>query len=234
MTDAAKPDFEQNLVDFGSARFTQLRPGQRQVLTTFADQHQHFVTSGAAVLTPAHLEALQSLVREHGYQRGRGYSLILMINEAQEGVIRNFRSTANGGSGTYDFIPSAATPGILLPVDVKLADGTTRPPATLNGLDVVGTYSEMTIVKSDFIPAGYMVLFATGGPENIQNPIAIREHPNAGLRGLRLVKGRTPDYPLIDSFYNHGFGTGVRYRGAGAVMQITANANYAAPARYAW
>lgn len=203
--------------------------------TTFADSHQHFVTNNSATLTPAHLEALQTLVREHGYKREAGYSLVLLINEAQEGTIRNFRSTANGGTGTYDFVPAQNTPSLLLPVTLRLDDnGVTRPPATLGGLPVIGAYAEMTIVKSEFIPAGYMVLFATGGPENIQNPIAIREHPKAALRGLRLVKGRTPDYPLIDSFYNQGFGTGIRYRGAGAVMQIVASATYTVPAVYAW
>lgn len=201
---------------------------------TFADNHNHFVTTASATLTPAHLESLQTLVTEHGYTRTAGYSLVLMINKAQEGTIRNFRSTANGGTGTYDFVPAVGTPALLLPTDVQYAEGVTRPPQTLRGMEVVGAYQDMTIVKNDFIPAGYMVLFVTGGPENIQNPIAIREHPQAGLRGLRLVKGRTPDYPLIDSFYQHGFGTGVRYRGAGAVMQITASGTYTVPATYAW
>ncbi len=203
--------------------------------TTFADQHNHFVTTNAAALTPAHLEALQTLVREHGYKRVAGYSLVLMINEAQEGTIRNFRSTANGGTGTYDFVPAQGTSPLLLPTDVRLDDnGVTRPPATLNGMEVVGAYSEMTIVKNEFIPAGYLVLFATGGPENIQNPIAIREHPKQALRGLRLVKGRVPDYPLIDSYYNHGFGTGIRHRGAGAILQIKVGTTYDVPAAYAW
>lgn len=197
--------------------------------TTFADNHQHFVTS--ATLTPAALEALQTLVREHGYKKSAGYRLVLMINEAQEGTVRNFRSTANGGTGTYDFIPAQGTSTLLLPTDLRTEGA--APPATLNGMEVVGGYAEMTIVKNEFIPAGYLVLFATGGAENIQNPIAIREHPNQGLRGLRLVKGRTPDYPLIDSFYNVGFGTGIRHRGAGAVLQITAGA-YAVPAAYTW
>jgi hypothetical protein len=40
VSDAAMPDFEQNLVDFGSSRFTQLRPGQRQVLAAYAEQHR--------------------------------------------------------------------------------------------------------------------------------------------------------------------------------------------------
>lgn len=202
---------------------------------TFADNHNHYVTTNNASLTPAALEALQGLVREHGYKRTNGYSLVLMINEAQEGTIRNFRSTANGGTGTYDFVPAQGTPALLLPTDVRLDDnGVTRPPASLRGMDVVGAYSEMTIVKNEFIPAGYMVLFVTGGPDNVQNPIAIREHANAGLRGLRLVKGRVADYPLIDSYYQRGFGTGMRYRGAGAVMQITASATYTVPAAYVW
>jgi hypothetical protein len=203
--------------------------------TTFADSHQHFVATNNATLAPSHLEALQTLLTEHGYSRSNGYSLVLMINEAQENAIRQFRSTANGGTGMFDFVPAQGTSPLLLPVDVRLDDnGVTRPPATLRGMDVVGAYSQMTIVKNEYIPAGYMFLFATGGPENIQNPIAVREHPNAGLRGLRLVKGRTPDYPLIDSFYQRGFGTGVRHRGAGAVMQIVASATYTVPATYAW
>ncbi len=200
--------------------------------TTFADNHNHYVTTANATLAPSHLEALQALVREHGYKKTDGYSLVLMINEAQEGTIRNFRSTANGGTGTYDFIPAQGTSTLLLPTDLR-TEGS-APPASLRGMDVVGGYAEMTIVKNEFIPAGYMVLFVTGGPENVQNPIAIREHPKATLRGLRLVKGRTPDYPLIDSFYQRGFGTGVRYRGAGAVMQITASGTYTVPSVYAW
>jgi hypothetical protein len=199
--------------------------------TTFADQHNHFVTTNSATLTPAHLEALQTLVREHGYTNANGYTLVLMINEAQEGTIRNFRSTANGGTGTYDFIPAQGTPQQLLPTDLNPASAT-RPAATYKGMEVVGSYAEMVIVKNPFIPSGYLFLFATGGSENIQNPIAIRVHPQTSLQGLRLVKGRTPDYPFIDSFYAEGFGTGIRYRGAGAVLQVVASTTYSVPSAY--
>lgn len=207
--------------------------------TTFADAHNHFVTTNSATLTPSHLEALQTLVREHGYTRTKGYSLVLLINEAQEGTIRQFRSIANGTGvvdathATYDFVPAQGTPSLLLPTDVRLDEnGVVRPPSSIGGLDVIGGYGEMIIAKSEFIPAGYMVLFATGGPDNVTNPVAIREHPKQSLRGLRLVKGRDADYPLIDSFYNIGFGTGVRFRGAGAVMQIVASATYTPPSQY--
>lgn len=201
---------------------------------TFADQHNHFVTSGGAVIDPGDLEALQGLLTEHGYASTNGYNLVVLINEAQEGPIRQFRSQANGGTGLYDFIPAQGTPTFLLPQDLRVDAGTTRPPASLRGMEVVGQYGQLTIVKNEWIPAGYLVASATGGSENVLNPVAIREHTTASLRGLRLVKGRTPDYPLIDSFYNRGFGTGVRYRGATAVMQVTANPTYTVPPAYIW
>lgn len=209
--------------------------------TTFADAHNHYVTTNSATLTPAHLESFQNLVREHGYKRSNGYTLVVLINDNDtvENRIRQFRSIANNNGvadathGNFDFVPAQGTSPLLLPVDVRLDDnGVTRPPASIAGMEVVGAYSEMIFVKNEFIPAGYMALFVTGGELNIANPIAIREHPQQGLRGLRLVKGRTPDYPLIDSFWNHGFGTGIRRRGAGAVMQIVASATYTAPALY--
>jgi hypothetical protein len=203
--------------------------------TTFAASHQHYVTNNSATLTPVHFEALQTLVLEHDYTRAHGYTLVCLINKAQEGTIRNFRSTANGGTGTYDFVAAQGTSPLLLPTNLQLdTNSIARPPSTMGGLEVVGSYDQTIFVKSEFIPAGYLVLFATGGADNVQNPIAVREHAKQALRGLRLVKGRTPDYPLIDSFYQVGMGTGVRYRGALAIMQIVASATYTVPAQYIW
>jgi hypothetical protein len=102
----------------------------------------------------------------------------------------------------------------------------------VNGLNVSGRYGSWLIVQDDYVPPGYMVGFATGGENQATNPVGIREHQNAGLRGLRLVKGRDNDYPLVDSFYQRGFGTGVRHRGAGLVMQVTASASYTIPTDY--
>ena len=53
------------------------------------------------------------------------------------------------------------------------------------------------------------------------------------MRGLRLVKGRSADYPLQESMYQRGFGTGIRRRGAGVVMQIKATGSYVIPTQYA-
>jgi hypothetical protein len=140
-------------------------------------------------------------------------------------VVRTFKVLSGD---TYDFIPSPGYgAGIYLPQNGGIID---RPAGTVRGQ--IGTYGPFIVVEEDYLPAGYVFGFATGGEENIGNPVGIREHDNASLRGLRLVKGREPDYPLVDSFYQHGFGTGIRHRGAGVVMQITAGA-YSTPAAYA-
>jgi hypothetical protein len=207
--------------------------------TVFPDSHNHYVTSGAATFSNdadgiADLNALINLVGEHGYTVANGYRVVVMVNKAQGDVIRLIRSELNGGpaGSLYDFVPSSGTSPFLMPVNMQIVSGQ-QPPNSLNGLNVIGSYADVLIVQDEYIPAGYMVCFATGGEESLNNPIAIREDTIATLRGLKLVKGREPDYPLIESYYTRGFGTGVRKRGAGAIMQITASATYTAPAVYA-
>lgn len=201
--------------------------------TTFTATHNHYVTSGAATLDSGDLETLQGLLTEHGYSVANGYTLILMINPAQESVIRSFKfgvTNNNSAVAQYDFIPSLALPDFTLSTTQTIVGS--RAPAQFAGFRVLGNYGDFLIISDEYIPAGYMVGLASGGSENLGNPIGIREHPNAALRGMRLVKGRTPDYPLIDSFYQRGFGTGIRQRSGGAVMQITASGTYTIPAAY--
>lgn len=192
--------------------------------------HSHFLTSGAAQIDSGDLDAMIAHLRHHGYGDTPGAAqIILLINEAQAAPIRAMR-VANGDS--YDFIPPTGTmfPRYLLADNMGVDGG--QPPQDVGGIEVVGQYGPIIVLQESWIPAGYTFAFATGGTENPDNPVGIREHTNASLRGLRLVKGRTADYPLIDSFYQRGFGTGVRHRGNGVVMQITANAEYAVPAEY--
>lgn len=202
---------------------------------TFAASHSHYLTSGAATLsdTGVDLDDMYTALSEHGYKRSNGYNLVLMVNAQEGDIIRTIRSTLNGGNAKWDFIPSLGTPAFLVPRDYVLPEGQNRPPATLNnGMEVIGTYGEWTIVQEDYIPPGYMVGFATGGPESVTNPVGLRQHANPALRGLRLIKGRDPDYPLQESYYGRGIGSGIRHRGAGVIMQITTNADYTIPTEY--
>lgn len=198
---------------------------------THTGTHTHYLTSGAVTVDSGDLDEMETHLKHHGYGRQAGATLILLVNSAQTATIRTFR-VATGSS--YDFIAAAGQPPWLLPTNTG---GVVTPqgagiPATVGGLEVMGRYGPWLVVEDDYIPAGYLVGIATGGVNQATNPVGIREHQNAGLRGLRLVKGRDNDYPLVDSFYQRGFGTGVRHRGAGVVMQLKVAAGYDIPADY--
>lgn len=192
---------------------------------TFSGTHNHYITSGAATVDSGDLDDMEAHVAEHGYGAQNGSTLILLVNRAQLAVIRTFR-VATGDS--YDYVPVAQSIPFLA---TGVQGGSV--PTSVNGLPVAGQYGKWLIIEEDYIPSGYMLGFATGGDNQATNPVGLRQHANASLQGLRLVKGRDNDYPLIDSFYNRGFGTGIRHRGAGIVMQVTASASYSVPTDYA-
>lgn len=200
----------------------------------FDGTHTHYLVSGANTVDSGDLDEMQTHLTHHGYSVANGYTLVLLVNETQLDVIRTFKSVQNGGTAKYDFIPALGTPNFLLPENfiINTANGGQRPAATYRGISVAGRYGDFLVLHNDFFPAGWMVGFATGGPENIQNPIGIREHARPEFRGLRLVKGRDPDYPLQESYWQRSFGTGVRHRGASVVMKIAAAGGYTIPTAY--
>lgn len=202
--------------------------------TTFSGSHTHYVISGAAAITSGDLDEAQDDLASHGYDATNGYQLLHLVNKQESAVIRGFKSSVNGGSARWDFIPAQGTPNWLLPVQLLTnQNGVPQPPNTYRGIKVIGQYGDALILENDYFPAGFVVTTATGGPENILNPIGIREHARPELHGLRMVKGRADDYPLQDSYWQRGFGTGVRHRGATYIMKIAATGSYAAPTVYA-
>jgi hypothetical protein len=194
---------------------------------TFDGTHTHFRTSGANVIASGDLDEIIDDFKSHGYSSENGSTMFAMVNVTEANVIRSFR-VATGSR--FDFIPAAGQPGLILPQDNSLLGGQVA--STFRGMNVIGSYGPLLVIEEDYVPPAYVVALVSGGQANIQNPIGLREHANASLRGLRLVKGASNDYPLIDSYYVRGFGTGVRQRGAGLVMQITNAADYASPAEY--
>jgi hypothetical protein len=196
-------------------------------MNTFTNTHNHYLSSGAATVTFGDLDEMETHLVEHGYGRQQGSRLLLLVNRVELATIRGFR-VASGA--TYDFVPAAGQAPFLLPTNTGGVVG--QVPTSVGGLPVAGAYGNWIVIESDFIPAAYMLGFATGGEQQASNPVGFRQHANAGLRGMRQVKGPDPDYPLIDSYYQRGFGTGVRHRGAAAIMKISAGA-YTIPAIYA-
>ncbi|MGX9924111.1 hypothetical protein ACWIG4_30155 [Streptomyces sp. NPDC002248] len=197
---------------------------------TFSGTHSHYQTSktlaDTATLTPDVLDALEEDFIQHGYSTQNGTNLLLMVNRQEGAIIRTWR-VASGGR--YDFIPGAGYGGaVLMPANSGIV---AAPSGTIKG--EIGTYGPFHIVEEDYQPAGYLSLFGSGGPDNLNNPIGIREHSNPAYRGLKLIPGQRSDYPLTDSFFRRGFGVGIRQRGAGFIVQISGAANYTVPAQYA-
>lgn len=197
-----------------------------------AATHTHYVTSGAATIDSGDVEALASLLEEHGYKRQQNFQIVVLINPAQAQAVRSWRANvvnANAAVASWDSVPPSGI-NLLLPFGTQLFGQ--QPAQTYAGFDVVCMYGPYLIIQDANVPAGYMVGFATAGSQQTANLIGIREHDNASLRGLILKGGDRTQYPLINSTYVRGFGTGVRTRGAGAVMQITAAGSYTIPALY--
>jgi hypothetical protein len=198
---------------------------------SFLGTHSHYLTTQgvatSATLIPAAIEAVQTHLDHHGYTFQAGYKKVLWVNDQEYQVMRQWR-VANGAP--WDFIPSDPNYG----GGVFVPDATGRyvsvPQGNVPGQ--VGTYGPWHVVKEDYIPAGYIAGLVSGGPDNIQNPIGLREHKNPAYRGLKLIPGDKQGYPLVESFYQRGLGTGIRHRGAGVLLQVTGNANYTVPAIY--
>lgn len=196
--------------------------------TTFIGSHSHYMVSNTAAVTGANLKALYDNIAEHGYTLQSGYKLVLWANRQEVNVIKTFR-VATGSE--FDFVPNPNYYGgaVWVPNNGSYVGGP-------NGGAVpgeVGTYGPWHIVEENYIPAGYMAGLATGGLDNISNPVGIREHVNPAYRGLKIIPGQRSDYPLLDSFYRRGFGTGIRQRGAGAIMQVKVSGTYDIPVAYA-
>lgn len=192
---------------------------------TFLSTHTHYIGSNNATLVPATLTLFEDDMISHGYGAQTGTQLVLWVNRAQGKVIRGFRVA---GSAVYDFIPSEAVGGgTFLPASMGIVG---KPGGQVPG--EIGTYGPFHIVEEEYIPPGYMVCLAAGGPDNLVNPIGIREHSNPSYQGLKIIPGARSEYPLIDSFYRRGFGTGVRQRGGGMVIQVVASTTYTTPTLY--
>lgn len=197
---------------------------------TFTSTHDHYLVSGNAQVDSNDLEDALDHIEEHGYSIENGTTLVIMVNKAQAKEIRKFRMgdvNNNTAVANYDFIPSANSPTLILPNEGLLGS---RPPGEWNGLRVIGSYRDALIIEDMDIPEGYFLTFASGGAGNMQNLVGLREHANPAYRGLRLIQGNQQGYPLVDSYYSRGFGTGIRQRGGAVVTQLKTSGSYECPA----
>lgn len=202
---------------------------------TFTGSHSHFYTSYGlpsqvqnTALQPATIDDIESDFYNHGYTLQNGYGLVLWVNR-QEGLkIRQFK-VANGAR--YDYIPGPGTGGgVYQPQSLGIVGRPDGSPVE----GEIGTYGPFHIIEEPYIPAGYVCALASGGALNINNPVGMRQHTNPAYQGLKLIPGPSNTYPLTEAHYRRGFGTGVRQRGGGIVVQLvnSTTTTYTVPTAY--
>ncbi|MCZ4585353.1 hypothetical protein O4328_16855 [Rhodococcus opacus] len=188
----------------------------------------HYLTSSSAVLDPSDVETLLEKVSGKGFNADSGRKLLILAHPNEAKVIATFRAGEPGADSVeahFDFIPSVAAPARLVTEQIIGEQA----PAQWNGLPVLGSYGDALVIESRFIPAGYVAVVASAGPNAEGNPVGFRVHANPDYQGLRIIPGSDQRYPLISSYYALGFGVGVRHRGGAAVIQVTTSTSYTAP-----
>lgn len=202
---------------------------------TFQATESHYLTSGSVMLDSGDIEDGIKKVTSKGYGRQAGSQLLILANPQEGELIQSWRAgeesrpkegaETTGPLAKFDFIPSESAPAYLQPENIvgQVA------PGKYEGLPVAGSYGPAWLIESEFVPAGHVAVVATGGPNSERNPVAFRQHPNSAYQGLRMIPGTNQKYPLQDSFFSRGFGTGVRHRGAAAIVQVTTASTYTAP-----
>ena len=195
---------------------------------SFSVNHTHYLVSGASTIDSGDLEDGWAHIQEHGLGIGPS-KLIALVNPVEGRAISSFKANVESRSGgpkaTTDFIPSQGAPAYMTLENIvgQVA------PAEFNGLAVAGSYGPLWVVESQFIPASYVVIVATAGPNAERNVLSFREHSNEAYRGLRFIPGRDARYPLVESFAVRSFGLGTRQRGAAVVIQVKADGSYDVP-----
>ena len=196
----------------------------------FPSSTSHYLASGAATLDSGDIESCMRLIVVKGYGVRPGSQLIILANPAEAEAIQGWRAgevSDNTQKAKYDFVLSSNAPPFLTSENVHGA----TPPPDFHGLKVLGAYGKAWLIETNYVPAGYVAVVASGGPGSPDNPVAVRQHASPAYQGLRVIPGHWSGYPLIDSFFARGVGVGVRHRGAAAVLQVNSNASYTPPSR---
>ena len=199
---------------------------------TFTNTHSHYLASGNALIDSGDLENAVEHIEEHGYSIANGTTFIHLMNRNQIKEVRKFKmGVANNNTvvANYDFIPSGNMPTQMTDGPLGLLGN--LPPDVYKGLRVSGSYGDALIIEEPFMPDKYFVTIGSGGAGNLANLVGFREHRNPIYRGLRMLPGRDQGYPLVESYYSRGFGTGIRQRAGATVTQITSG-SYTIPPKY--
>jgi len=188
----------------------------------------HYWRSGAAVLDSGDVEDAIKTIRAKGHGVDASSQLLIIANPTDSEYVQTWRqgfeSRTGGPIAKHSFIPSKTAPAYLQAEHIvgEAVDG------NFHGLEVLGSFGPAWLVETAFLPAGYVLVAATSGPNSEKNPVAFREHPVDTYRGLIVEPGGTP-WPLVGSVYTRICGTGVAQRGSAVAINVGVGTSYVPP-----
>jgi hypothetical protein len=197
---------------------------------TFSSDTKHYLTTRSDVLDSEDVEFAINTMRVKGYGTTLGSQYLIFANPDDVAACgmtawrAGVQYRTGGSLPLYDFVPSGLLPAWI---SAEVIHGPT-PPTEFNGLQVWGSYGGALLIQTNFVPAGWVAVVASGGADSDLNPVGFRQHVNTAYQGLRHIPGHGP-YPIQESFMARGFGVGVRNRGAAVCLQITEDTSYTAP-----
>lgn len=174
------------------------------------DTHYITQTNGIAVGADNPLPGIKREIEEHGDNAGG--QVIVFIAPAQEAAVR-------------------ALPDFLKRSDPNIqTDGGTVLTGSIGAAvpgEEIGYCDGCFVVKWNAIPTGYLVGINTGP----NKPLALREHPEAELRGFREQDER-PDWPYFERQFVRRAGFGCVNRTGAVVARVGTAGAYAPPTAY--
>ncbi len=196
---------------------------------TFPTSTTCYWPTEATQIDSGDIENAVAAIIAKGYGTNPNSRIVILANPIESELIQSFRanveSRPSGPKAKHDFIPSSLAPPYL--TDKTLIGQ--RAPAEYGGLQVQGSYGRAILIESNYLPVGYTIVAATGGPGSIENCVGFREFTDPAWRGLLLVEGNQQNFPIQEAFGHRAFGTGIRHRGAAVVLQVTASSSYTVP-----
>ncbi|MFN3005707.1 hypothetical protein ACK12G_20805 [Mycolicibacterium wolinskyi] len=196
---------------------------------TFTNSFTSYWPTGSTDLDSADIEDAISQLISLGHGIDDGTQIIIAANPTESEIIQSFKKgqeNNNSQTASHDFIPSKNAPAYLTDQTIvgELA------PEEYGGIKIDGQYGYGWLATTSWIPAGYVAVFATGGPGSEKNSIAFREHEIESYRGLIMQPGNVNSgMPFSETMFVRSCGVGVKNRGMGVALQVTAASTYTAP-----
>lgn len=202
---------------------------------TFDVATNHYVASGALQIDSSDIEDAAWQIIRKGFGTQANSRILILANPDDAQYIMEFRageesrpkegSETSGPIARYTYLPSDESPAFITEHGQLVGQ---QVPGQWGGVKVEGSYNGWLLVQSDFVPSGFVAVVASYGPNSPYNTVGFRHHPNTAYQGLRHIPGEGP-YPIIGSYHQRSFGTGIRQRGSAVVIQVTTDATYTPP-----